>query len=457
MKKFVITLSLIIFLIPSIASAAWWNPSTWKIFSRTSKTKIERTIVAPAASQNTPPTDSQSSETKKLKKEIEASKKKPASVIPTPKQSAPTKNIGVRPISSANSNIKGKVQYVVQIICPVNGGTMSGTGEIIYGSSASDNKVITNKHVLNGATGPCGIYRTFNYENQPTLFFKSSNTFIFSKNYDLAVITPDSPKLTIVNSNFIFSGDSDLLDKSIFVLGYPPSAGNNITLTKGIISGTETINGIVMYKTDAKIDSGNSGGSVFDENGKFIGIPTLASQGDFSSYGYIIPAKVVKIFLNIVEQEGYGKQNWQHPELSLYAVNPSNIIPDISPRTPQGPAPRQQDDSALKIARCQAKRDADYSSFVSKADQTIADAVQKTKDEAQIEIDEQIRLYRACLIKPDDPTISSYDYCSFYVENVKARRTYTDQWVEGTRALRDTVLTKGKAVIDNEYYQCVNQ
>lgn len=397
-------------------------------------------------------------------KEVEELKKKPASINSAPKQSMPAKNVGARPISSASSNIKEKVPYIVQIVCPVNGGTMSGTGEIIYGSSAADNKVITNKHVLNGSVGPCGVYRTFNYENQPVLFFKSARSFIFSKNYDLAIITPDTSKLTTyTNANVEFSEDGDLLDKIIFVLGYPASAGNNITLTKGIISGTENINGMVMYKTDAKIDSGNSGGAVFDENGKFIGIPTLASQGNFASYGYIIPAKVVKNFLDVVEKEGYGKQNWQHPELSLYSVNPSNTVPDLSPRTPQNPAPQQQDNSALKIAKCQAKRDADYSTFVSKTDQMIADAVQKIMDEAKTFIDGQLRLYDACLIerpevlKQYDSTMSPYDLCSFYLRNAEAKKTYTDQLVAQTRVSRDTFLPQGKAVVDNEYYQCVNK
>jgi len=409
-------------------------------------------------------------EIEKLKKEIENLKNK-SNPAQTPTKTIIKDNSQVsqsvpktQPISSASSNIKEKINYVVQIVCPVKGGTSSGTGGMIYGNSSSDSKILTNKHVLTGATGPCGIYRTQSYESTPVLYFKSGTSFVFSKDYDLAIITPDVKTLTSYpNTNFPFNQSTDVFDKNILVLGYPSSAGNNITLTKGVISGSENISGIVMYKTDAKIDNGNSGGAVFDEDGKFMGVPTLVSQGNFASYGYIIPAQVVKNFLDLVEQEGYGKQNWQHPQLSLYAVSPSNTVPDLAPRTPQNPAPQPQEDSSLKIAQCQAKRDADYSAFVSKADQMLADAVQKIKDEARTFIDKQLQSYDACLIeRPEvlrqyDSTMSPYDLCSFYLRNAEAKKTYTDQLIAQTKAGTATFYSQGKSAADNEYYQCVNR
>ena len=489
-------------IIPQMTFASWWKPNTWKIFNRKFEVKIERTIIATstpnsAISQTekatTTPTlsrsssqsvgaekieqkseeikkNDQSKEIEKLKKEVEVLKNKSTTTkTPIPTQKIVGKNNSSQvskpqPTSLISSNIRVKINYVVQIVCPVNGGTSSGTGSIVYGNSSTDSKILTNKHVLSGATGPCGVYRTQTYESAPVLYFKSGNTFIFSKDYDIAVITPDTQTLTIYpNTNFQFNLSTDIFDKDILVLGYPGSAGNNITLTKGVISGSENINGVVMHKTDAKIDNGNSGGVVFDEEGNFIGIPTLASQGNFASYGYIIPAQVVKNFLDLVEQEGYGKQNWQHPQLSLYAVNPSNTIPDLAPRTPQNPAPQPEEDSSLKIARCQAKRDADYSAFVSKADQMLADAVQEIKDEANTFINKQLQNHDACLIerpevlKQYDSTMSPYNLCSFYLRNAEAKKTYTDQLITQTKAGTATFYSQGKSATDNEYYQCVNR
>jgi len=56
------------------------------------------------------------------------------------------------------------------------------------------------------------------------------------------------------NINVDFNQNADLLGKNISVLGYPASAGNNITLTNGIISGTENVKNIILeYLSTPKI------------------------------------------------------------------------------------------------------------------------------------------------------------------------------------------------------------
>lgn len=354
--KFFIILIIASFIIPQVALASWWNPfswSVWNIFKPQTATMTTSTATAkPNTQQNG---QNNSTNISPITKNLNQQKPK----------------IATQPVSSVSTDIEGKIQYVVQIVCPISGGTMSGTGIIMYGSSANDNQVITNKHVLNGATGPCSIYKTSDYETAPTLYYTSGSQFIFSTNHDLAIITPNAYTFTTPysNTNVEFSQTTDLLDKNINVLGYPVSAGNNITLTNGIISGTENIENITMYKTDAKIDKGNSGGAVFDENGEFIGIPTLATQGSFSSYGYIIPASIIKDFLNAVE-DGYAKQNWQNSALTLYGVSPSNTVPEPPSSVTQNPPPNSSvpptQDATLKVAQCQANAQAvkdDFTSF----------------------------------------------------------------------------------------------
>lgn len=233
MKKF--TSLLIIFLIvssitfPSPVSAAWWNPFSWfrpKLTAqepvrtvKTTETTMRRQIKEAVVKQQP---------------SIDNTVKQSMKILPIPRVQT---KISIRPpIASASSGIKDKIPYIVQIVCPIKDGSMSGTGEIIYGNSGTNNQVITNKHVLNGAVGPCNIYRTSNYEKQPTLFFESDGKFIFSSKYDLAVLTPNTPKLTIrANTNVVFGTDNDLLDKAISVLGYPASAGDNITLTRVLL------------------------------------------------------------------------------------------------------------------------------------------------------------------------------------------------------------------------------
>ncbi len=55
------------------------------------------------------------------------------------------------------------------------------------------------------------------------------------------------------------------------------TAGDALTITRGKVRGMGELRstGGIYYMTDVKVNFGNSGGAAFDENRKFIGIPTL--------------------------------------------------------------------------------------------------------------------------------------------------------------------------------------
>lgn len=66
------------------------------------------------------------------------------------------------------------------------------------------------------------------------------------------------------------------LGDEISVFGFPSIGGDTLTLTKGIISGFDNVEG--FYKVSAVLNEGNSGGPVLDSNGKLIGIATAVFQ-----------------------------------------------------------------------------------------------------------------------------------------------------------------------------------
>ncbi len=213
-------------------------------------------------------------------------------------ESEPTKRVPV-------SNYIG---MIVHIICPISDGVITGSGIIISGDSSGNARVLTSKHILKNMTGVCKVYQSESYDEQPSLFFKTSNNFVFSQKYDLAILSySDDFSMNSSNLNFEFAKKSEGLFEDVFVFGFPPSAGSNITFTKGVISGAEKIAGDTMLKTDAKIDNGSSGGPVFNKAGNLIGITTYASQGTYSSYGYIIPSEIVKEFINDVALQDSNK------------------------------------------------------------------------------------------------------------------------------------------------------
>ena len=94
------------------------------------------------------------------------------------------------------------------------------------------------------------------------------------------------------------------LGDEISVFGFPSIGGDTLTLTKGIISGFDNVEG--FYKVSAVINKGNSGGPVLDSQGKLIGIATAVYQAqvrcekpnqcftDGTNIGLVRPINVAK-------------------------------------------------------------------------------------------------------------------------------------------------------------------
>lgn len=161
----------------------------------------------------------------------------------------------------------------------------TGSGTVI----SSGGHVLTNYHVIDGATK---LTVTSNDQEYP------AEIIAYDVDLDLAVLKADNLDLSPVAI-----GDSDSLSIGDWAIciGNPLSEEFVGTTTAGIVSGlnraistgtntdkygrrTSTIN--TMIQTDASINSGNSGGGMFNVLGELIGIPTIkySSSGFFRRY-----------------------------------------------------------------------------------------------------------------------------------------------------------------------------
>ena len=160
----------------------------------------------------------------------------------------------------------------------------AGSGVII----SSDGYIVTNNHVVEGVDTI--TVTTYDGKEYPaTLVGTDAKT-------DVAVIKVDTENLipaTIGDSSKIQVGDTAL------VIGNPLGTLGG-TVTNGIISATSreiVINNESMdlIQTNAAINSGNSGGGMFDGNGNLIGIVNAKDSGTTSSgtliegLGFAIP------------------------------------------------------------------------------------------------------------------------------------------------------------------------
>lgn len=67
------------------------------------------------------------------------------------------------------------------------------------------------------------------------------------------------------------------IGEPVFAIGSPLQFAN--TITQGITSGKRTLNGVELIQFSAAISPGSSGGGLFDETGKLIGLTTFKVRG----------------------------------------------------------------------------------------------------------------------------------------------------------------------------------
>ena len=199
-----------------------------------------------------------------------------------------------------------------------------GSG-VIYKKNENDAYIVTNTHVINGASKV--DIRLADGTKVPGEIV-GSDTFS-----DIAVVKISSEKVTTV-AEF---GDSSQLNvgETAIAIGSPLGSEYANTVTQGIIS---SLNRNVSLKsedgqaistkaiqTDTAINPGNSGGPLVNIQGQVIGITSskIASNGGTSveGLGFAIPSNDVQ---NIIKQlESDGKVT--RPALGIQMVNLSNV------------------------------------------------------------------------------------------------------------------------------------
>ena len=128
---------------------------------------------------------------------------------------------------------------------------------------------------------------------------------------DIAVLQIDSKEKFIP----VKFGDSDKARIGDWVIAIGNPFGLGGTVTSGIISARNRSIGLSRYEdyiqTDASINSGNSGGPLFDMNGDVIGINTaILGKGGSIGIGFSIPSNSAKKVVDQLIEFGETKRGW---------------------------------------------------------------------------------------------------------------------------------------------------
>ena len=197
-----------------------------------------------------------------------------------------------------------------------NGGNQDSGREVKYGSGSgvvvAKEYVMTNYHVVDGASS---LEVSVDREGQAEPELLKATVAASDSDLDVAVLYVPGLDLEPVEL-----GDSDALQVGDLVFNIGNPIGFNGTVTAGIVSGlnreintgtstdrygrtSEVVN--TMIQTDAAINSGNSGGGMFNLNAQLVGIPTLkytgsrySSGANVESIGMCIPVNDAKTVID---------------------------------------------------------------------------------------------------------------------------------------------------------------
>jgi len=163
--------------------------------------------------------------------------------------------------------------------------------------------VVTNNHVVQGAEDII-VYINSSEEYKAKII--GTDPYM-----DLAVLQIESDEKFIPVS----FGDSDNARVGDWVIAIGNPFGFGGTVTSGIISSRNRDIGLTRYddfiQTDASINQGNSGGPLFDLNGKVIGINTaIIGQTGSIGIGFAIPANPASKVINQLIKFGETKRGW---------------------------------------------------------------------------------------------------------------------------------------------------
>jgi putative serine protease PepD len=244
-----------------------------------------------------------------------------------------------RPVANDVTDATAKDVYddakdsVAYITAQTGQGTATGTGFAV----SSDGKIITNEHVVDGATSVTVKLGT----GGKTL---TAQVLGADASKDLALLKVDA-----TNLHALSFGDSSGLQvgDNVYAIGNP--YGLDHTLTSGIVSALNReidapdgtpITGAIQ--TDAALNPGNSGGPLLDADGKVVGVNSqIASSGSSSGgeagnvgIGFAIPSKTVQAFAEHPTNSANNDNDQQQQDQSQQ-VDP-NSGQQVDPSDPYG-------------------------------------------------------------------------------------------------------------------------
>ena len=173
-----------------------------------------------------------------------------------------------------------------------------GSGFVI----SADGFIVTNNHVVENASD-IRVTFTDGLKLEAELIASDAET-------DLALLKVDANNLP-----FLEFGDSDTAKVGNWVMAIGNPHGLGGTVTAGIVSARGRMLGgryDDFIQTDASINRGNSGGPLFDLDGKVIGVNSMiiSPSGGSIGIGFAIPSNLANNIIQQLQETGEIERAW---------------------------------------------------------------------------------------------------------------------------------------------------
>ena len=249
----------------------------------------------------------------------------------------------------------------------------SGSGFII----TSDGYILTNYHVISGSKTVTVATYDHNTYDAKVIGYDASN--------DIAVIKIDAENLKPVTL-----GDSDTLrvGENVYAIGNPLGE-LTFSLTGGIVSAlsrnvrTDAGTSMSLIQTDCAINSGNSGGALFNTRGEVIGITNakysssgMGNEAEIDNIGFAIPINSVKRIVTSIIENGYVLKPYIGITVSPLSEETANItgikagavVQDVTEDAPADKAGLKSHDVIVKVGDTDINDSNDLVQVISKSD-----------------------------------------------------------------------------------------
>lgn len=247
---------------------------------------------------------------------------------------------------ASGSQLTGLVRIVSTM--KYDGGEAVGTGMVL----TSDGEVVTNHHVVDGATSvkvkvmSTGTTYTAEVVGTDTKDDVAVLQLVGASGLD--TVTTDTDGIAVGDA---VTAVGDANGASSFSAAAGTVLAKNQTITTQSEGSTQGERLIGLLQISSDVVSGDSGGATYDKDGEVVGMTTAASSGSADVVGYAVPiAKVLRVADDLESGVTSSRYDYGYPAfLGIGLGDTSSTVQGVYPGTPAAQAGIEAGDTVTAI------------------------------------------------------------------------------------------------------------